>query len=97
MTGPESRSQRRGGTSGLAVTGTKLVVVDGEHLQRAFAEMAEQKVDAVMIDEGGSFLAQRAAVVELAAKYRMPVIYPYRDYAEQGGLIAFAPDLGELA
>jgi putative ABC transport system substrate-binding protein len=82
---------------GLAVTGTKLVVVDGDQLQRTFAEMAEQKVDAAMIDEGGSFLAQRAAIVELAAKHRIPVIYPYRDYAEQGGLIAFAPDLGELA
>jgi putative ABC transport system substrate-binding protein len=82
---------------GLAVTGAKLMVVDGEQLQRAFAKMAEQKVDAVMIDEGGSFLAQRAAIVELAAKHRIPAIYPYRDYAEQGGLIAFAPDLGELA
>ncbi len=82
---------------GLAVTETKLVVVDGEKLRRAFAEMAEQKVDAAMIDEGGSFLAQRAAIVELAAKHRIAVIYPYRDYAEQGGLIAFAPDLGELA
>jgi len=82
---------------GLAVTGTKLGVVDGEQLQRAFAELAEQKVDAAMIDEGGSFLAQRTAIVELAAKYRIPVMYPYRDYAEQGGLIAFAPDLGELA
>lgn len=81
---------------GLTVTGTKLVVVDGEQLQRAFAGMAEQKVDAVMIDEGGSFLAQRAAV-ELAAKHRIPAIYPYRDFTEQGGLIAFAPDLGELA
>lgn len=50
-----------------------------------------------MVDEGGSFLAQRATIVELAAKYRIPVIYPYRDYVEQGGLIAFAPDLGELA
>src|SRR5216684_2323562 len=27
----------------------------------------------------------------------MPAIYPYRDYVEQGGLMALAPDLGELA
>jgi len=25
------------------------------------------------------------------------VIYPYRDYADLGGLITYAPDLGELA
>ena len=82
---------------GLTLTGNKLAVVDGASLRRAFAEMAEQKADAVMVDEGGSFLGQRAAIVELAEKYRIPVIYPYRDFAEQGGLIAFAPDLGELA
>ena len=36
-------------------------------------------------------------IVELAKKYRLPVIYPYRDYVDLGGLIAYAPDLGELA
>jgi len=34
---------------------------------------------------------------ELAGKYRLPVVYPYRDYVDQGGLMAYAPDLGELA
>ena len=33
----------------------------------------------------------------MAAKYRLPVVYPYRDYVEEGGLMAYAPDLGELA
>jgi putative ABC transport system substrate-binding protein len=33
----------------------------------------------------------------LAAKHRIPVIYPYRDYLEEGGLMALAPDIGELA
>jgi putative ABC transport system substrate-binding protein len=28
---------------------------------------------------------------------RLPIFYPYRDYVELGGLIAYAPDLGELA
>jgi putative ABC transport system substrate-binding protein len=82
---------------GIAVTGNLLPVVNDAQLQRAFAEIAQQKLDAAMVDEGGSFLAQRAAIVALAEKYRLPVIYPYRDYVEQGGLVAFAPDLGELA
>ena len=67
----------------MMLTGNKLAVVDGASLQRVFAEMAEQKVDAVMVDEGGSCLAQRAAIAELAKTYRIPVIYPYRDYAER--------------
>jgi putative ABC transport system substrate-binding protein len=82
---------------GVTVTRIMLPVVDDEQLQRAFAGMAQQKLDAAIIDEGGSFLAQRAAVVALAEKYRLPMIYPYRDYIEQGGLMALAPELGELA
>src|SRR6516165_5105369 len=66
-------------------------------LRRMFEEMAEQKFDAAVIDEGGSFLAQRELLPKLAEEHRLPVIYPYRDYVELGGLMAYAPDLGELA
>ncbi len=66
-------------------------------LRRTFAEMTQQKMDAAIVDEGGSFLAYRALIVELAEKHRLPVMYPYRAYADLGGLVAYAPDLGELA
>ena len=42
-------------------------------------------------------MAHRALIVELAEKYRLPIIYPYRDYVDLGGLMTYAPDLGELA
>jgi putative ABC transport system substrate-binding protein len=82
---------------GMALTGNILPEVDDARLRRIFAEMAQQKFDAVLVDEGGSFLALRALIVELAEKHRLPVIYPYRDYVDLGGLITYAPDLGELA
>ncbi len=66
-------------------------------LRRAFASISQQRSDFALVDEGGSYLAQRALIVELAAKYRLPMIYPYRDYVEAGGLMTYAPDLGELA
>jgi putative tryptophan/tyrosine transport system substrate-binding protein len=82
---------------GVSVTGFPLPAVNDAQLQNVFAHMAQQKFDAVLVDEGGSFLAQRAVIVALAEKSRIPVIYPYRDYVEQGGLMAFAPDLAEVA
>ena len=82
---------------GMALTGNILPEVDDARLRRIFAEMAQQKFDAVLVDEGGSFLALRALIVELAEKHRLPVIYPYRDYVDLGGLITYAPDLGEVA
>jgi putative ABC transport system substrate-binding protein len=59
--------------------------------------MVEQRTDAMLLDGSGSFLALRALLIELAAQARMPVVYPFRDFVEEGGLIAFAPELGELA
>ena len=32
-------------------------------------------------------------IVALAAKHRLPAIYPYRVYAAAGGLISYGPDL----
>jgi putative ABC transport system substrate-binding protein len=82
---------------GIALSGNFMAEVNDAQLRRTFAEMAQQKLDAAVVDEGGSFLAQRALIVELAGKSRLPVIYPYRDYVDAGGLMAYAPDLGELA
>jgi putative tryptophan/tyrosine transport system substrate-binding protein len=35
-------------------------------------------------------------IVELTGKSRLPAIYPYREYVEAGGLMAYGIDLGEL-
>jgi putative ABC transport system substrate-binding protein len=82
---------------GIELVENLLSKVDDAQLRHTFAEMAQQKLDAVIVDESGSFLAQRALIAELAATYRFPVMYPYRDYVDLGGLMAYAPELGELA
>ena len=82
---------------GIALTGSFLPAINDAELRRAFAEMAQAQFDAVLVDEGGSFLAHRALIAELASQLRLPVIYPYRDYVDLGGFMTYAPDLGELA
>lgn len=82
---------------GIVLTGNFLPEINDAGLRRAFAEMAKGQFDAVLVDEGGSFLAHRALIAALANQYRLPVMYPYRDYVDLGGLITYAPDLGELA
>jgi putative tryptophan/tyrosine transport system substrate-binding protein len=82
---------------GIALSENFLPEVNDAQLRRAFAEMAQQQFDAALVDEGGSFLAQRALIVELAGKHRIPMIYPYRDYVDLSGLMTYAPELGELA
>jgi putative ABC transport system substrate-binding protein len=36
--------------------------------------------------------AERAHVVALAARYRLPVVYPFRRYVSEGGLISYGSD-----
>ena len=74
-----------------------LTQVDEPTLRKTFGEIAEQRFDAAIVSEGGSFLAHRKLIVELAATHHLPVVYPFRDYWEVGGLFAYAPELGELA
>jgi putative ABC transport system substrate-binding protein len=82
---------------GIAVIGMPLEEATPSQFQRAFAQMAQQRLDAVMVSPSGEFLANRQLIVDSAASNRMPGLYPYRDFVEGGGLMAYAPDLAELA
>ncbi|MBR1165858.1 ABC transporter substrate-binding protein [Bradyrhizobium liaoningense] len=89
--------QKAGQALGIVLSWNFLPEVNDEQLRRTFAELTSQRFDAAMVDASGSFLARRASITELAGKLHLPIIYPFRDYADSGGLISYAPDLGELA
>jgi putative ABC transport system substrate-binding protein len=82
---------------GVELIAKQLDEVSDARLRQTFAEIAAQKIDAAIVDEGGSFLAKRALMAALGNEYGLLVLYPYRDYVEEGGTMAYAPDLGELA
>ena len=65
-------------------------------IERVFAAMAQQKPDAVLVSGEGDLYAQRQLIVELAEKNRLPIMCPYRDYVDAGGLMAYTVDLAEL-
>ncbi|MDA9496226.1 hypothetical protein XI05_01445 [Bradyrhizobium sp. CCBAU 11357] len=90
-------ARQAGSHLGMSVNGVFPAEFNETQIRHTFAAMTQQQFEAVVIDEGGGFLAQRVLIVELAEKYRLPVCYPYRDYVDLGGLMAHAPDLGELA
>lgn len=65
-------------------------------IERVFAEMAGQRPDAVLVTGEGDLYANRQLIAELAQKYRLPMMCPYRDYVDAGGLMAYTVDLAEL-
>ena len=65
-------------------------------VERLFADIAQEQVDAIMVDSHGDLVAHRQLIVELAEKNRLPAIYPWREYILSAGLMAYATDLVEL-
>ena len=55
----------------------------------AFAAMAKQRVDALLIVSDGMFVLHRARLADLAAKNRLPSMHGVRGMVEAGGLMSY--------
>jgi putative ABC transport system substrate-binding protein len=64
--------------------------------QHVFAEIATEQADALIVHARGELLRARQLIVELAEKNHLPAIYPWREYVEAGGLMAYASDFREF-
>ena len=65
---------------------------DPKALESAFQTAKQKQVGAIMPQAGGRFRAERKRIVELAVKYRLPAIYPTKDYVDEGGLMFYGID-----
>jgi putative ABC transport system substrate-binding protein len=66
-----------------------------EQLARAFPAMARQGAQGMIVADDAFFRGQRAQIADLAAKNRIPVIAPWREYAAAGGLLSYGQDIAE--
>jgi putative ABC transport system substrate-binding protein len=62
-------------------------------LDRAFATLARQRAQALIVFQDGLFLAEGRRIVALAAQHRLPAIYGTTELAKAGGLMAYGVDL----
>jgi putative ABC transport system substrate-binding protein len=84
---------RRTGTS-LAGALLGETINEADYL-RVFASMAQDRVDALIVSEVSENLTNRQLIADLAAKHRIPAIYPYREFVDVGGLMAYSIDLAD--
>jgi putative tryptophan/tyrosine transport system substrate-binding protein len=80
----------------ISVIELPLEEVTSTAIQRAFAEIAQQQSDAVIVNSNSLLFPYRQLIVELAEKSRLSALYPWREYVEAGGLMAYASDNREL-
>jgi putative ABC transport system substrate-binding protein len=64
--------------------------------QRVFRSMEQDRADALMVSDEAEHGPNVATIVELAAKGRLPTVYPFREFVEVGGLIAYSIDQAEI-
>jgi putative ABC transport system substrate-binding protein len=69
---------------------------DAKGLASAFQSAKQKQVGAMMTPAGRRFFVESKRIVELAGKYRLPVIYPQKEYVDDGGLMFYGADLGDL-
>ena len=66
-------------------------------LDRAFAAMAEAKMQALSINAEGLFFQLRAAIAKMALAHRLPTCVWSNETAEAGGMMAYGPDQVAIA
>jgi putative ABC transport system substrate-binding protein len=49
-----------------------------------------------MTNPDSRFFDERKQIVELAGKYRLPAIYPQKEYVDEGGLMSYGADQADL-
>jgi ABC-type uncharacterized transport system substrate-binding protein len=59
----------------------------------AIEQLVERRISALMVIADGVFFNNRRLIVERAAANRLPGMYPEREYAEAGGLLAYGPSV----
>ena len=65
----------------------------GSEIDAAFASATDQHVNALVVSADPFFMTRRAQLVGLATTHKMPVVYPFREFVDDGGLMSYGPSL----
>jgi putative tryptophan/tyrosine transport system substrate-binding protein len=71
-------------------------VASEEQIDQAFASMAEREVVALLYSANLWFQVISDRLVALAARYRIPALYEWREFVVAGGLMSYSTDRNEV-
>jgi putative tryptophan/tyrosine transport system substrate-binding protein len=63
---------------------------------RAFSDVTRARAGALTVLASHIFVNERRRLVDLAAKNRLPAVYPWREFVDAGGLMAYGPSIADL-
>jgi putative tryptophan/tyrosine transport system substrate-binding protein len=79
--------------AGISLVGQELegTIQDAEY-RRVFKLMTQERADALIVSGQSEHHEYSRLIIELTEESRLPAIFPYRYWAEQGGLIVYGAD-----
>ena len=81
---------------GLALRLQFLEARGPDDFDRAFSEMTRGRAGALTVLTSIMLFDERRRLVDLAAKNRLPAVYPWREAVDAGGLMAYGANLPDL-
>ena len=95
---PETEGQTRDLQAAATAVGQQIVVLNatGEaDFELAFAKLIERQANAVIVSTDPVLLSRRDQIVALAARYRLPASYAWREAVAGGGLMSYGTSIGD--
>jgi putative ABC transport system substrate-binding protein len=80
----------------LGLTPQILKVADVAEFENAFRKARSERAGAIQVMPTPFFSIHRQRLIELAAKYRLPASYEFKNYVEDGGLLSYGPSINEM-
>ncbi len=76
----------------LGVELRPVAVRDAGEIERTVTAFAREANSGLIVTAGAGVATNRELIIKLAARYRLPAVYPYRYYVASGGLMSYGPD-----
>jgi ABC-type uncharacterized transport system substrate-binding protein len=90
--GPQfEASAQAAATLGIVVE--SIVAESQDALQRSLADLMGRSISALIVLPDALFWNQRRIIVDRTTAERLPAIFPEREYADDGGLLAYGPSV----
>ena len=83
----------RAAAASVAVEAIATPVRDIAELETAIAAQARTHNGGLVVMTDSFLVSHRAKITALAARYRVPAVYPFRDFIDAGGLLFYGNDL----
>ena len=68
-------------------------VADPSEYDRVFVAMKHEGAGGILVLSSSAFFAERRRIADLALKHRLPLVAPFREVADSGGLLAYGPSI----